>query len=135
MKKENTMTMLTVDGFVSEEERDAFLAEVDARDERARAAHCEYRRLGCDGDWHDGGDVPQNWSHRVGVEHFDLLDVEIGILGGETVFRACTVTSWSAEWLSSEVREHATEWENYPAFLRRIADKLDELNNHPKTEE
>ena len=120
--------------FETEEEKtDWWLAEANRRDALAKRTPCAYNALGCDGDWHEGGEDPDHWMHRLAIEKFDCFRAEVFAQNSRCPKFFCDIlTDVDTEMSADDLRKDAEAYASFPAWLKSIADRLDHLNAEVK---
>lgn len=105
-------------------EFNAIVAEMRREEAEAQATACGV--TGCDGEFHEAGEDPQRWHHKVESTADDvlLLDLIIGDRAYAHILSAFDDETFS-DMDGDAVRALADKLEAEPARLRAFADRLD----------
>jgi hypothetical protein len=99
-------------------------------EELARNTPCAFD--GCDGERHEDGIDPDQWSHNVLEEHFKEEAVHVIIVATpheSPVYQGYIEYDRSGDVTADELREEASLFADYPAWVSRLASMVDSLNN------
>jgi len=97
---------------------------------QAEAANTPCGFENCDGTGHEIHAPAAEWFHRVVNETFDGRVVELDITATPAgVYQADLLLEGTGSDMSAaDLRKEADLYDSYPALLRRMADRMDELN-------
>jgi hypothetical protein len=109
-------------------ETDRLVEERDRLDSLAAATACAYPT--CNGESHEHGLTPDQWSHYLIRETFDGSSVMLdsSVVGGEDQAVANISVSIDGDLNSVKLRAMADQYDDFPRFLRAHAERLDKLN-------
>jgi hypothetical protein len=107
---------------------DAALASFDRETAAARNTSCDFAN--CDGSGHEANVASSQWFHRVASEKFDGRVVEIDITATPQGVHVAGlwIDGTGSDMSAADLRREADLYDSYPTLLRRMADRLDELN-------
>jgi hypothetical protein len=103
------------------------LAEYDHRAKIAQETPCGVD--GCDGEFHDPFAPSEEWNHYVRRKEFDngIVQASVALMSdGKSVGNIHF--GGDGEMSAVELREAADLYEGFPAWLRSMADTIDERN-------
>jgi hypothetical protein len=109
-------------------ETEALAAEYHRLKREARDTPCGFEN--CDGTGHEIHASTDEWFHRVVHEMFDGRVVELDITATPAgVYKAdLLIEGEGSDLTAADLRKEADLYDSYPALLRRMADRMDELN-------
>lgn len=96
-------------------------SSADAQNTLCGVAHC-------DGSQHESGVSPSAWLHEVVSEKFDGETVSASVTIGNGKIEGFMDYQANGEMTAADFRTEADNYEAFPAWLRKIADRMDALN-------